>query len=83
MRNYVEKFHTNIDHNLAKKILARYLSYSKIKFCDPPSKRYNLIYKSPYSVRIQENTDQKQLRIWTLFRQCFTTNFYFLVSLYY
>ena len=24
------------------------------------------IRKSPYSVRIQENTDQKQLRIWTL-----------------
>ena len=23
--------------------------------------------KSPYSVRIQENTDQKELRIWTLF----------------
>ena len=23
--------------------------------------------KSPYSVRIQENTDQKKLRIWTLF----------------
>ena len=26
--------------------------------------------KSPYSVRIQENTDQKKLRIWTLFTQC-------------
>ena len=26
--------------------------------------------KSPYSVRIQENTNQKQLRIWTLFMQC-------------
>ena len=25
--------------------------------------------KSPYSVRIQENTDQKILRIWTLFTQ--------------
>ena len=25
--------------------------------------------KSPYSVRIQENTDQKKLRIWTLFTQ--------------
>ena len=28
--------------------------------------------KSPYSVRIQENTDQKKLRIWTLFTQCTT-----------
>ena len=26
--------------------------------------------KSPYSVRIQQNTDQKKLRIWTLFTQC-------------
>ena len=26
--------------------------------------------KSPYSVRIQGNTDQKKLRIWTLFTQC-------------
>ena len=28
--------------------------------------------KSLYSVRMQENTDQKQLRIWTLFTQCST-----------
>ena len=25
---------------------------------------------SPYSVRMQENTDQKKLRIWTIFTQC-------------
>ena len=29
----------------------------------------DLLPKSPYSVRIQENTDQKKLRIWTLFKQ--------------
>ena len=29
--------------------------------------------KSPYSVRIQENTDQKNLRIRTLFMQCLIT----------
>ena len=29
-----------------------------------------LVRKSPFSVRIQENTDQKKLRIWTLFTQC-------------
>ena len=28
-------------------------------------------FVSPYSVRIQENTDQKKLRIWTLFTQWF------------
>ena len=26
--------------------------------------------QSPYSDRIQENTDQKKLRIWTLFTKC-------------
>ena len=26
--------------------------------------------KSPYSVQIRENTDQKKLRIWALFTQC-------------
>ena len=31
--------------------------------------------KSPYSVRIQENTDQKKLRIWTLFTQCTVQTF--------
>ena len=30
----------------------------------------DLLRKSPYSVRIQENTDQKKFRIWALFTQC-------------
>ena len=29
----------------------------------------DLLYKSPNSVRIRENTDQKKLHIWTLFTQ--------------
>ena len=29
-----------------------------------------LIIISPYSVRMRENTDQKKIRIWTLFTQC-------------
>ena len=29
----------------------------------------DLLGKSPYSVRVQESTDQKKLRIWTLFTQ--------------
>ena len=29
--------------------------------------------KYPYSVRIQENTDQKKLRIWTFYTQCIIT----------
>ena len=27
-------------------------------------------FSDPYSVRMRENTDQKKLRIWTLFTQC-------------
>ena len=30
---------------------------------------------SPYSGRIRENTDQKKLRMWTLFTQCFSKRF--------
>ena len=30
----------------------------------------NLPHKSPYSVWMQGNTDQKKFRIWTLFMQC-------------
>ena len=33
--------------------------------------------KSPYSVRIQENTDQKKHRIWTLLTQCVSTISFF------
>ena len=29
-----------------------------------------ILCKSPYSVWIQENTNQKKLRIWTIFTQC-------------
>ena len=29
----------------------------------------DLLRKSPYSVQTQENTDQKKIRIWTLFTQ--------------
>ena len=31
---------------------------------------YVKILTTPYSVRIQESTDQKKLRIWTLFTLC-------------
>ena len=31
----------------------------------------DLLRKSPYSVRIQENADQKELRVWTIFMQWF------------
>ena len=36
-----------------------------------PAFRLNteIFHKSPYSVRMREKTDQKQIRIWTLFTQ--------------
>ena len=39
--------------------------------------------KSPYSVQMQENTDQKKLRIWTLFtepRFCVRTKWMWMIS---
>ena len=35
-----------------------------------PNTELFLVHIFLYSVRIQENTDQKLLRIWTLFTQC-------------
>ena len=35
-----------------------------------PNTEFFLVPIFLYSVRIQENTDQKKLRIWTLFTQC-------------
>ena len=36
-----------------------------------PTEYGDLLLKSPYSVRIRENTDQKELRVWTIFMQWF------------
>ena len=36
-------------------------------------------FSGPYSVRMWENTDQKKVRIWTLFTQCF---YHHLISIY-
>ena len=33
-------------------------------------RKFTGLSKSPYLVRIQENTDQKKLRVWTLSTQC-------------
>ena len=44
-----------------------------MKWCLPVTLREkcpNTESKSPYLVQIQKNTDQKKLRIWTLFTQC-------------
>ena len=33
-----------------------------------------LLRKSPYTVQMRENTDQKKLSIWTVFTQCALSN---------
>ena len=35
------------------------------------TERYGIRNISPYSVRMREDTDQKKLRIWTFFMQCY------------
>ena len=45
------------------------LSFFWSVFCSIQTKYGDLPRKSPYSVRILENTDQKKLCIWTLFTQ--------------
>ena len=35
------------------------------------------IFPHPYSARVQENTDQEKLRIWTYFTQCVPVNRFF------
>ena len=35
-----------------------------------PNTELFLVRISPYSVRMRENTDQKQVRIWTLLTEC-------------
>ena len=42
-----------------------------IALCEKcPNTEFFLVRIFPYPVRIRENTDQKNLRIWTLFTQC-------------
>ena len=40
------------------------------------SKYGDLLGKSPYLIRIQENTNQKKLRIWTLVTQWFRYSYF-------
>ena len=54
------------DSNCVKSI--QILSFFWFVFSCMQTEYGNLRSKSPYSVQIQENTDQKKLRIWTLFK---------------
>ena len=41
---------------------------------------WDLLRKSPYSGQIQENTDQKKLRIFALFKQCLRIQYHYFAS---
>ena len=56
------------DHHCVKSVQMR--SFFRSFFSCIRTEYGDLLCKSPYSVRIQENTVQKKLRIWTLFTQC-------------
>ena len=51
------------------------ISLNVISAYEFSSLRENLLFKSPHSLRIRENTYQKKIRIWTLFTQCLLCKF--------
>ena len=74
---YLKSFRFHKDYSAWK--VAKYASFSGPHF--PGFGRIRTKYGeilriSPYSVRIWGNTDQKNLRIWALFTQCYTRHFY-------
>ena len=62
-------FHANTHLGKLKTVSKIRSFFWSVFFCIRTEYR-DLLRKSPYSVRIQENGDQKKLRIWTLFRLC-------------
>ena len=46
-----------------------------------PNREFFLTRIFLYSVRIQENTDQKKLRIWALFTQCWTAKLFLAIQI--
>ena len=52
---------------LCNKVFSKKPNWSLRK--NGPNKEFFLVRISPYSAEIRENTDQKKLRIWTLFLQ--------------
>ena len=57
-----------ISYNCVKSVQIRSFFWSV--FCRIWTEYGDLLCKSPYSVQIWENTDQKKLRIWTIFMRC-------------
>ena len=60
-------YHSHIDINCVKSVQIRSFFWSV--FSCIRTKYGDLMFKSPYSIQIRGNTDQKKLRIWTLFTQ--------------
>ena len=62
-------------YNILQCIGKKEIRFYTLKFiaalCEKcPNMEFFLVRIFPYSVRIREHTDQKKLRIWTLFTQC-------------
>ena len=55
------------EYSIARLTLSVSILYSLCEKC--PNTEFFLISILPYSARMQKNTDQKNLRIWTLFTQ--------------
>ena len=60
--NHVHGFKTKMDNHIIEVPMSMCNTAQKMS-------KYG-VFSGPYSVRIRENTDQKKLRIWTLFTQC-------------
>ena len=56
-------------------VFVRIRSFILPAFSRIRTEHVDLKSKSPYSVRVQENTDQKKLRIWKFFTQCWSLKF--------
>ena len=65
------RFDSGIEASLRERVQIRSFFWSAFSWIW--TEEGDLQNKSTYSVRIQENMNQKKLRIWTLFTQCFVS----------
>ena len=76
--NYRVWNHSEMRINLSS--LGFILKNFKYALCEKcPNMEFFLVCVFPYSVQIREQTDQKKLRIWTLFTQWWLTSLYYVI----
>ena len=64
----IQSYHIRYKQHCVKSVQIRSLFWSV--FSRIRTEYGEILRTSPYSVRMRENTDQKLLRVWTLFTQC-------------